>query len=416
MSAGRRSPCLLADRGARPTVVEIAPALRRSGFAVDFRGPTQLQALDELGVLVELRARLTHGSAFSAVDEDGREIFHLPAEFTGGELEVYRSDLSRILHQRSGDRVELLFGDSVAALSERTDGVQVKLAGGATRVVDLVIGADGIHSAVRALAFGPESRYVRNLGQNIAGWSLANDFGAGDTNEYFSVPGRTASVGADLRDPARAIALFIFAAADFTASWRDVGRQEQLIREVYAGLPWRVPQLLDGLDGTSDLYFDSIARVAVPTWSSGRVALLGDAAWGLTLGGMGVGTAVVGASVLAEELAAAPGDHVSAFGRCEDRMRRYATRWRRRSNPAKFLAPTTRHGLWLRNRMLGNPVAQRMMLRGTTSMASASGSDSRMQSSAGPRPSWAGLSWYDSCSSRSWSLRPATTLTCRATN
>ncbi|SCF00365.1 2-polyprenyl-6-methoxyphenol hydroxylase [Micromonospora coriariae] len=370
--AGVAGPSLawwLTRYGADVTVVELAPALRASGFAVDFRGPTHLRVLAAMGVLDELRAVQTHGGAMSCVDERDREIFRLPAEFAGGELEVYRRDLSRILHRRSADRAEYLFGDQVTALTEAADGVHVTLDRAGARTVDLVVGADGLHSGVRRLAFGPEREYVRHLGYQLAGWDLPNELGVGVVAQQYNVPGRMASVAADQRDPARAGAFVVFTAPDPEGDWYDIDQQKKIITTAFGGLGWHVPQLLAGLRDAPELYFDSISKVRVPRWHAGRTALLGDAAWGVTLGGMGVGTGVVGGYVLAGELAAAGGDHRVAFPAYERRLRDYAMRWQRGANPGTFLAPATAGGLWLRNRLLRNRPVQALLVRGTRSLA-----------------------------------------------
>ncbi|PWU48301.1 FAD-dependent oxidoreductase [Micromonospora globispora] len=359
----------LARHGAEVIVVEAAPALRTSGFAVDFRGPTHLGVLAAMGVLDELRAVQTHAGAMSRVDEHGREIFRLPAEFAGGELEVRRRDLSRILYEHGADRVEYRFGDRITALADTADGVRVHLARGASRTVDLVVGADGLHSEVRRLTLGPEPAYVTHLGYHLAGWDLPNDLGADAVPRQYNVPGRMASVFADPRDPDRATALVVFAGPRQDHDRLDPDRQKALIAAAFAGLGWHVPRLLAGLDAAPELYFDAIARVRVPRWHTGRAVLLGDAAWGVTLGGMGVGTGVVGAYVLAGELALAGGDHRVALPAYERRMRAYASRWQRGANPGHFLAPASAWGLWLRDRLLAARPVQSMLVRSTGSLA-----------------------------------------------
>jgi 2-polyprenyl-6-methoxyphenol hydroxylase-like FAD-dependent oxidoreductase len=370
--AGVAGPALaywLTAYGAEVTIVETAPALRTSGFNVDFRGPTHLGVLDRMGVLDELRALRTDAGAMSCVDERGREIFELPAAFAGGDIEVHRGDLSRVLYERAADRVEYLFGDRIAALTETCDGVRVDLARGGSRAFDLVVGADGLHSGVRRLAFGPEPEYVRHLGYHIAGWDLPNTVGADTVARQYAVPGRMASVVAHPRDSSRATAMVVFASPRADLDWQDTAAQKTLITTVYTGLGWHVPRLLDSLPDAAELYFDEIARVGVPRWHTGRCALLGDAAWGVTLGGMGVGTGIVGAYVLAGELAAAGGDHGTAFAAYERRMRGYAGRWQRGASPGKFLAPGTAPGLWLRNTLLSARPVRRLLISSTRSMA-----------------------------------------------
>jgi 2-polyprenyl-6-methoxyphenol hydroxylase-like FAD-dependent oxidoreductase len=370
--AGVAGPALaywLSRYGADTTVVETAPRLRTSGFAVDFRGPTHLGVLQKMGVLDELRGLQTHGGAMSCVDEHGHEIFRLPAEFTGGDIEVYRRDLSRVLYERGADRTEYVFGDTITDLTEAADGVHAEFARSASRTVDLVVGADGLHSGVRGLAFGEESRFVRHLGFYLAGWDLPNDLGFGTTPQQYNVPGRMASVSADQRDPDRAGAFVVFASPLLDYDWHDIEQPKKFISDAFTGLRWHVPDLLRTLHDAQDVYFDSISRVTVPHWSAGRVALLGDAAWGVTLGGMGVGTGIIGGYVLAGELAAARGDHRTALAAYENRMRGYASRWQRRANPGQFLAPPTTTRLRIRNAMFRTRLVRRLLIASTKSLA-----------------------------------------------
>jgi 2-polyprenyl-6-methoxyphenol hydroxylase-like FAD-dependent oxidoreductase len=370
--AGVAGPALaywLSRHGADTTVVEIAPKLRGSGFAVDFRGPTHLGVLSKMGVLEELRAVQTHGGAMRWVDEQDREIFTLPAEFAGGDIEVRRRDLSRVLYERSADRTEYLFGDAITAATETAGGIRVEFTRQAPRTFDVMIGADGLHSGVRRIVFGPEESYVRHLGYYLGGWDVSNPLTTDSTPLHYNVPGRMVSVSADQRDPGRAGALVVFASPRLEHDWHDVDQQKKLITDSFTGLRWHVPHLLAGLQDAPEVYFDSISRVRVPTWWSGRTALLGDAAWGVTLGGMGVGTGIVGAYVLAGELAAAGGDHRTGFAAYEARMRPYTARWQRGAGPGRFLAPASALGLRFRNAVLGTRVAQRMLVGSTRTMA-----------------------------------------------
>lgn len=354
----------LGRHGFEPTVVERAPALRGGGQAVDFRGATHLTVLERMGVLPELRGIQTGGSPMRFVDESGRTLLRLPAEFAGGELEVLRGDLVRVLYQRSLPHTEYVFGDSISRLTETPSGVRVDFEHAASRDFDLVIGADGLHSTVRRLAFGPEERYVSHLGYYAATWQLPNELALGEGSVGHNTPGRFASVGADHREPSRAGAFFLFAAPELAYDRHDPEQQKRLLHDAFAGLGWEVPRLLDSLRQAPDLYFDSISRADVDTWSTGRVCLVGDAACGATIGGMGTGTAMVASYVLAGELARTPADHRAAFAGYESRLRKYAEGCQVGGDrTGKFLAPRTAAGARARNALLSRRVCLNAMLR-----------------------------------------------------
>jgi 2-polyprenyl-6-methoxyphenol hydroxylase-like FAD-dependent oxidoreductase len=340
--------------GFQPTIVEIAPALRTGGNAVDFRGPLHLGTLRKMGgVLDELKKVQTFGTAMRFVDERGDKLMEMPADFAGGDIEVRRGDLSRILCEAAGDRTEYLFGDSVATMTETPDGVDVTFVSGVRRMFDLVIGADGVHSMVRRVAFGPESQFVKHLGYYVAGWDVPNDWGLSRDWRAYNTPGRMVSVSGDERDPARAGAFVAFASPPLRYDRHDLPAQRRIIRERFGDLGWETPRLLAGLDAAPDLYFDQICRVDIRPWSKGRVALVGDAACGATIGGMGNGTAIVAAYALAGELAAAGGDHTIAFPRYERLVADFARGTQKGGDTTgRFLAPRTARGIKMRNTLL----------------------------------------------------------------
>lgn len=293
--------------GFRVTIVERAPSLRPGGQAVDLRG-TAKEVARRMGLDERIRAACTDTKGESIVDKRNRTKATLRADQFGGdgliaEIEILRGDLSEVLYEATKDKTEYVFGDRVTALDERDDGVDVTFAGGARRTFDLVIGADGLHSGVRALVFGEEKRFIRHLGAYLAFFTVPNRLGLRDWSIGYYDIGRTAGIRA-IHDGRDAMAYLGFAADELDYDYRDVEAQKAILRRFTAGMEWEVPWLIERLDDAPDFYFDSCAQVVMDSWSRGRVGLLGDAAFCPSpLSGQGTSLAFVGAYVLAGELA-----------------------------------------------------------------------------------------------------------------
>jgi len=340
----------LSRYGCTVTVVEKAPALRDDGFAVDFRGDAHRTVLERMGIWDEIRRRQTHMGEQIMLDAEGREQLRLPPEFMSGEVEIFRGELSAILHERTRHSVEYLFGDSITALEESTEEVLVHFERSAPRSFDLVVGADGLHSNVRRLAFGDESQFVHYLGYYVAGFGAPNTLGLQRTARWFNAPGRALSYSNYGGDPQRADVSMVFASPELHYDRHDTAQHKRILAEHYAGLGWEVPRALTALDAAPHLYFDAIAQVRMEKLSTGRVVLLGDAGYGATMGGMGTGLAIVGAYVLAGELATQR-DHRTAFAGYEAGIRDFATGCQKTANGAGgFLAPATDKKIRSRNR------------------------------------------------------------------
>jgi 2-polyprenyl-6-methoxyphenol hydroxylase-like FAD-dependent oxidoreductase len=334
----------LARRGFRPVIVERASQLRGGGYAVDFRGAVHLRVLEEMGLLEQIQERQTHLRSLRYVRDDGRPVADVPPVFFAGDVEILRGNLAEILYQATRNDTEYIFGDSVTALEQHDDGVHVTFANAAPRTFSLVIGADGVHSNIRGLAFGPEAGFARDLGIYVSIFSVPNFAGLDGEGVMYGVPGKTAGIFATGGDPDRAIAQLFFTAPGgrYGHDDRDTARQQDIVAQQFAGLGWQVPRLLKEMPAADDFYFDTTSQIRLDAWSKGRVALAGDAACAAGPGGNGTGNAVVAAYVLAGELAAAHGDHEAAYQRYEQRLRPYVEGGQKQAAGSQaFLAPPT---------------------------------------------------------------------------
>lgn len=317
----------LQRRGAEVTVVEVADGLRPGGQAVDARGAAK-DVIVRMGLDTAVRAACTDTAGALTVDADGAVLETYDASDHDGdgyiaEIEILRGDLAQVLYDDTREHVEYVFGDSIASLVQDAEAVDVTFASGTQRRFELVIGADGPHSSLRTMVFGPRERFVRHLGMMLAFYSVPNEFGVERHLLDYHEAGRSAGLR-PLPDPSRAMAFLSFPAPDLEVDHRDVAAQKRLLRQHMTGVGWQASRILAHMDDTPDFYLDQVAQVVMDHWSSGRVGLFGDAAFcSSPMSGGGTGMALVGAYLLAGELAAADWDPAVAFPAFEALMRPY---------------------------------------------------------------------------------------------
>lgn len=287
---------------------------------------TATDVLRRMGLLERVHELQTGKRGTSYVAADGTVKASISSEvFNGvganGDAEIARGDLSRVLYEATREDVEYLFGDSIAALTETEDGVRVRFEHSPARTFDLVIGADGVHSHTRALVFGPESEFVRHMGYYISIFTMPNLLKLDRWELDYNTPGKIAG-SYSARENTEAKAIFAWASEQLDYDYRDIDAQRRILTDTFAGQGWEVPRLLAELSAAQDFYFDAMAQITMETWSKGRVSLVGDAGYCASpLSGQGADLSLVGAYLLAGELAAAAGDYRVAFARYEREMR-----------------------------------------------------------------------------------------------
>jgi len=359
--AGIAGPALaywLQKAGFAPTIIERAPTLRTGGFVIDFWG-LGYDLAERMGLADGIGRLSNRIRELRIVNDRGKRVagfgIGVLNELTGGRFATLpRSELSHLLYEKIAAKTETIFGDEIVGLEQRTDRVDVRFKHAAARSFDLVVGADGLHSGVRKIAFGPQARFEKQLGYGVGAFEVAG-YRPRDENVYVihSQPGRMLGRIALRND--RTLFLFVFASdATSLSATSDLPAQKAKLRATFGGRHWEYTKILDALDGARELYFDRVSQIKMPSWSRGRVALVGDAAFCVSLmAGQGAALAMTAAYVLAGELAKAGGRHQEAFANYEALLRNYiAAKQRGAERFSAAFAPKTRWGVLLRNAII----------------------------------------------------------------
>jgi 2-polyprenyl-6-methoxyphenol hydroxylase-like FAD-dependent oxidoreductase len=356
--AGIAGPTLaywLRKSGHEVLLVEESPELRRGGYIIDFWGAGYGIA-EKMGLLPRVKELGYQMKEVRYVDRQGQRCGGFPVDvfrrMTHGRFtDIARSDLAAAIYHSLDEKVESIFGDSIAEIKGTGHSVQVSFEHAAAREVDLVIGADGLHSRVRELVFGPTTKFEVSLGYHVAAFEIA---GYRPRDELIAVncgvPGKQIT-RLSIRDDTT-LFLFVFRDEDMPADGQanDAARKSTL-RKVFADVGWECPRILEAIKDASDIYFDRVSQIRMDRWTKKRTALIGDAAACVSLlAGEGTGLAMAEAYVLAGELHGCGGDHIAAFARYQERMMPFLKR--KQESAVKFassFAPKSAFGITFRN-------------------------------------------------------------------
>jgi len=371
--AGIAGPTLaywLLQHGFEPVIVEHAPALRSGGYVIDFWG-LGFDVAEKMGLLPNLQRTGYKVREVRMVDDSGKIVggFGMDAmqNMMGDRyLSLLRSDLACALYGSLGNNVRTLFGDSITAIEQDAEGVNVSFANNPPERFDLVIGADGLHSTVRKLAFGPNERYENYLGYYAAAFSTQH-YQPRDMDVYviYSVPDRQVSRFTARDD--RSVFFFAFRSDQkLHVDPHDMESQKNIIKAAYRRDKWECEAIMNALERTDDLYLDVVSQVRMDSWRHGRVALLGDACGAPSLlAGQGSALAMTAAYVLAGELKHAD-NHATAFANYESRLHPFITRKQKAAQRfARSFVPRSEFSMFIRNhvtRWMSHPFVLRLFM------------------------------------------------------
>ena len=360
--AGIAGPALaywLLHYGFTPTIVESAPRLRTGGYLIDFWG-AGFDLAERMGILPEIRLKGYRLKELKVVNSQGKRVAGFPVDvFFRATRDRYvslpRTDLANAIFSRIEGRVETIFDDTVKSLVQSERSVQVTLRSGLVRDFDLVVGADGLHSRIRELVFGPEREFEKYLGFKVAAF-IADGYQPRDELSYIMFTEVGQQVGRFTLREDRSMFHFTFADEDLDVPPK-LADQKAMLRRRFGKSGWECPQILAALEGSNDLYFDRVSQIRMSSpnglWSRGRVALVGDAASCVSLlAGQGCALAMIASYILAGELKRCQGDYAEAFRRYQNLFGPFVLKKQNSAlRLASSFAPKSKFALFLRNQI-----------------------------------------------------------------
>jgi 2-polyprenyl-6-methoxyphenol hydroxylase-like FAD-dependent oxidoreductase len=340
--------------GYNVAVVEIAEGLKKGGTPVNIEGNT-VGIVKRMGIFDKIRSNnittevmefknsddVTERSMFLENDSDQ------PAK---EEYQIERNVLLNIMFEAVKDDVEFIFGDSIVSLKEENDGIDVVFKGGSKRSVDLLFGCDGIHSAVRKYCFGDETEFLHFLEAYFSITIVDKLLIRENTLQLYNEPGK--AIMLNTYNKKTDIVLCFSSEKEIPYDYRDEEQQRNMILNQFAGVGWRAPVLLAEVKKAKTFYFDKLCQIKMPSWTKGRVALVGDAGYCASpAAGKGGSLAIDGAAALADAFQKCHGIFELAFQEYNESFRPFIEEVQANvvSFGVEFLIPRTTEAIRERN-------------------------------------------------------------------
>ncbi|WP_441572635.1 FAD-dependent monooxygenase [Chitinophaga sp. RAB17] len=314
--AGLSTAYWMKKLGYKVTVVEMATEPRTAGGAVDIKGAA-VGVVKRMGIYEQLKSNALNLEMIvfknaADVTENSISLTDRSEEHVSDEIEIERDKFVRILLNVLEGEVEFIFNNNIIGLNETKDNIQVAFKSGPDRAFDLVFGCDGIHSGVRKIWFGHESEYSHFLGAYSSIIILNKLLVKQNTMQMYNVPNKAVMLNAYNN---KTDIIFCFnSEREISYDYRNVEQQRKIILEQFSGQSWRTAELLEEVQHSKNFYFDKFCQIKMPSWTKGRVALVGDAGYCASpAAGMGASLAIGGAGALADALQKHNGDFELAF-------------------------------------------------------------------------------------------------------
>jgi len=352
--AGLTMAYWMKHNGYTVTVVELGAAPRMGGSPIDVRGEA-LDTAKRMGILDDIKKAKVPTKGLEFMDADDilqgtMLVEEIGAIRPGDDTEIRRDDLVNILYARAGDGVHYKFNNSITNLVQSEDHITVTFNDGATAQYDFVIGADGIHSRVRKLVFGEEDQFTHFLNFYFSVFPVDGRLGKKNYGQMYTTPNNLAVVY--YYNEHRADGFLMFRTTDkISYDRRDIEAQKKIVIDAFEGVGWKTPQLIEELKNAGNFYFDQGCQIKMPSWTNGRVALVGDAGYAPAFPtGMGSTLAMQGATALADALAGHE-DHHAAFRKYNEIFRPVVDALQATVyDGMAFLLPETQEGIDKRNK------------------------------------------------------------------
>jgi 2-polyprenyl-6-methoxyphenol hydroxylase-like FAD-dependent oxidoreductase len=342
--------------GFNPTIIESSPQLREGGYAIDFMG-AGYDVAEKMKIIPALKSVDINFSKLVFVDSNNKEkgsmdYTGIKKFLNGRAFTLLRSDLAKVIYQTLDKDIEIIFGDTITKIDQNEKGVAVRFRSGKTRDFDLLVGADGLHSNVRNLAFGNETQFEKYFGYYTSSFTIDNFSLGNNTFSMYNVPCKQVAVYS--KGEAKTTTFFIFTSPE-KLSYRhhDMEKQKQILKTAFENTGWKCAELLAQIDSATDFYFDTVSQIKMDSWYKERIAVVGDAGYCPSLlSGKGSTLAMVGAYILAGELKEAGGDHQAAFEQYQIIFKPFMEKKQKAARSfAKSFIPKSDFGIWLRNKV-----------------------------------------------------------------